>query len=383
VLGLTFGDLFRNSPILSNPGGSPFRGGHQVKWFGHYYAFSYHLAPATAAAGRFPRDCRTAPRVPILFRSAGWVARIYNRGGIPLFAITGASGNTGSVVANALLGQGEKVRVIGRDAGRLAALVQKGAESFIADVADAAALTRAFDGAQGVYLMLPPNPAAPDVRSAQETASDAIAAALTKAAVPRAVVLSSIGADKPQKTGPVIGLHNLEQKLNGIAGLNAVYLRAAYFMGNLLPQVQVIRSFGKIAGPLRPDLRVPMIATRDIGARAAAILQKRDFNGKHARELLGQRDLDYREAASVIGKAIGRPDLEYLQMPQEQLRPVLIQMGMSASMTDLLLEMSEALNSGYMRALEPRSAENSMPTSIETFVAEEFVPVFSAKSAGA
>ena len=297
-----------------------------------------------------------------------------------MFAITGASGNTGKVIAEKLLSKGAKVRVIGRDAKRLSRLVQEGAEAFVGDATDAAALTRAFEGARAVYAMLPPNLASPDVRGFQEKVGDALALAISKASVTHAVVLSSIGADKADRTGPVVGLHNLEQRLDGISGLNAIYLRAGYFMENLLPQVEVIRNYGIMGGPLRPDLSLPMIATRDIGATVAAILEKCDFSGKQARELLGQRDLDYREAASVIGKAIGKPDLAYVQLPAQQLKPALIQMGMSASMADVLLEMAEGLNTGHMVALEPRSAENTTPTPIESFVAEEFVPRFQAKA---
>src|SRR5215469_15063450 len=124
-----------------------------------------------------------------------------------MFAITGASGNTGSVIAEKLLAQGQKVRVIGRDATRLARLVQKGAEAFAADITDAAALTGAFAGAEGAYAMVPPNLSSTDVGAYQERVSDALAQALAKASVSRVVVLSSIGADKPGKTGPVVGLH--------------------------------------------------------------------------------------------------------------------------------------------------------------------------------
>jgi len=298
-----------------------------------------------------------------------------------MFAVTGPTGNTGGVIAEKLLAQGKKVRVIGRDKVRLARFVEKGAEAFVADVTDAAGLRKAFEGVRAVYAMVPPNLAARDVRGYQETVSDALASALRKASVSHAVVLSSVGADKAEKTGPVVGLHNLEQKLNSIAGLNAVYLRAGYFMENLLPQVEVIRNFGIVGGPLRPDLRVPMIATRDIGSTAAEILAKQDFAGKQGRELLGQRDLDYREAASMIGKGIGKPDLAYTQFPPQQLKPALTRMGMSDNMADLLLEMAEALNSGHMVSLERRSAENTTPTSLETFVAEEFVPRFQGKAA--
>jgi uncharacterized protein YbjT (DUF2867 family) len=300
-----------------------------------------------------------------------------------MYAIIGASGNTGSVVAGKLLAHGEKVRVIGRDAGRLEGLVQKGAEAFVADVADAAWLTKAFSGAKAVYLMIPPNPAHPNVREDQERVSDALVAAVQEAGVEYAVALSSIGADKPDMTGPVVGLHNLEQKLNGVARLNAFYIRAGYFMENLLAQVGVIQNFGVTGGPLRSDLKVAMIASQDIGAAAAEDLLKLEFSGKQARELLGERDLTYLEVASVIGKAIGKPGLGYMQLGPAQLKPALVQMGLSANMADLLLEMSESLNSGYMTPLEPRTAQNTTPTSIETFVTEHFVPRFTGRTAGA
>jgi|SRR5579863_5273039 len=300
-----------------------------------------------------------------------------------MYVITGATGNTGGVIAEKLLAGGEKVRVIGRDPRRLARFASQGGQAFTADVTDAAGLTKAFEGAAAVYAMLPPNLAAPDFAAYQEQVSDALAAALKNAAVRKAVVLSSIGADKAEKVGPVVGLHNLEQKLNGIRGLDAVYLRAGYFMENLLPQIGVIRNFGMVGGPLRPGLALPMIATRDIGAVAAELLLKADFTGKQPRELLGQRDVSYTEVASIIGKAIGKPGLSYMQMPPQQLKPALVQMGMSPSIAGLLLEMAESLNSGYMVALEPRSARNTTPTSIESFVAEEFVPRFEGRAAGA
>jgi uncharacterized protein YbjT (DUF2867 family) len=298
-----------------------------------------------------------------------------------MYTIIGASGNTGSAVAGKLLNQGKNVRVIGRDAKRLEPLVRRGAEAFVANVSDAAALTKAFSGAKAVYLMIPPNPGIPNVREDQERVSDALTAAVKNAGVEYAVVLSSIGADKSDKTGPVVGLHNLEQKLNGIAALKAVYVRAGYFMENLLPQVMIIQNFGTMGGPLRGDLKVAMIATQDIGAVTAEALLKLEFTGKEAHELLGNRDLSYLEIASVIGKAIGKPDLGYMQLPPAQLKPALLQIGMSSNMADLLLEMSDALNSGYMAPLEPRSAQNTTPTSIETFVAEQFVPRFTGKAA--
>src|SRR5205807_1012658 len=78
------------------------------------------------------------------------------------------------------------------------------------------------------------------------------------------------------------------------------------------------RSFGIMAGPVRVDLPVPMIATRDIGAAAAEALVRLDFRGQQTQELLGTRDVTYTEAAKIIGTAIGKPDLTYTQLPDEQ-----------------------------------------------------------------
>jgi uncharacterized protein YbjT (DUF2867 family) len=237
-------------------------------------------------------------------------------------------------------------------------------------------LTRAFSGAQAVYAMVPPSMTSEDYRAHQDRISDSIATAIESAGVEYAVSLSSMGADKSDKTGPVVGQHYLEQRLNGIAGLNVLHLRPGYFMENTLAQVGIIKEFGISAGPLRPDLKLPMIATRDIGAAAAEALLKLDFIGQQTRELLGQRDISMSEASEIIGKAIGKPDLTYVQLPDEQVRGALLQIGMSPNVAGLILEMAAALNSGYMSALEERSAQNTTATSYETFVAEELAPKY-------
>jgi uncharacterized protein YbjT (DUF2867 family) len=300
-----------------------------------------------------------------------------------MYAITGATGNTGSVVANHLLQHGQKVRAIGRDANRLQPLAARGAEPFTADLTDAARLTQAFSGAQAIYAVIPPSLTSEDYRAYQDRVTEAIATAIEKSGVRFAVTLSSFGADKPDKTGPVVGLHQLEQRFNRIPGINLLHLRAGYFMENTLAQASIIPMTGTAIGPLLPNLKLPMIATRDIGAAAAEALSRLDFTGQQTRELLGQRDISMAEAATIIGKAIGRPDLKYVQAGDEQLRPALIQMGMSRNVADLILELSAGLNSGHVRALEPRSAANTTPTSYETFVAEELLPLYKRQTAAA
>lgn len=300
-----------------------------------------------------------------------------------MYAILGATGHTGGVIAETLLSKGQKVRVVGRDAKRLEQFAKKGAEPVVADVTGAAALEKAFSGAQAVYVLIPPNVSAADVLGYGRRVGDDIASAVEKSGVTHAVLLSSYGADKPDKTGPVVGLHYLEEKLNAIPRLNALYLRAGYFMENILPQAGVIRNIGSMAGPVRTDLPLPMIATRDIGAVAAEALLKLDFRGKSTRELQGQRDVTYSELAKIVGPAIGKPGLGYQQAPAAMLKPALIQMGMSANFVDLLLEMADALNSGHMKTLEPRSPSNTTATTIETFVSQVFVPAYRGQAASA
>jgi uncharacterized protein YbjT (DUF2867 family) len=300
---------------------------------------------------------------------------------VHMYVVLGASGNTGHVVAKSLLARQQKVRVVGRNAAHLQAFAAQGAEVCIGDVTDASALTKALQQADSAYVMIPPNITSNDSQAFQERVTDNIAAAVKNARITNVVALSSIGADKPSKTGPVIGLHNLEQKLSQIDSANVFFLRAGYFMENTLPQVNAIRMMGSMAGPLHPDLKLPMIASRDIGAAAADALLKLDFRGKQTRELLGQRDLNYTEVAAIIGIAIGKPNLKYVQPPNDQIRAAMVQMGMSENFARLLLEMTASLNSGYMHALEPRTPKNTTPTPFETFVAETFAPAYQQQSA--
>src|SRR5216683_5974722 len=242
-----------------------------------------------------------------------------------MYVILGASGNTGSIIANSLLSEGKKVRVVGRDAGRLQRFARQGAEAFTATVSDAAALSKAFSGARAAYLMLPPAKSRED----QERDSDGIAKAVKESGLRYAVHLSSYGAQVPEGTGPVAGLHSSEQKLNAISGLNVLHLRAAYFMENNLAATGMIHGMGMFGNALLPDVKLPMIATRDVGDYAAQRLLNLDFSGKQTRELLGERDLSMTEAAAVIARGIGKPDLRYEQFPYHQVQQALTQTGFS------------------------------------------------------
>jgi uncharacterized protein YbjT (DUF2867 family) len=143
----------------------------------------------------------------------------------------------------------------------------------------------------------------------------------------------------------------METRFAKISGLNALHLRAGYFMENTLPQVGILQQFGMMAGPVNGELKLPMIATRDIGAAAADALLRLNFTGQQTRELLGQRDISYNEVARIVGEAIGRPALAYIQLPAEQVIMAMVQMGISKNVAGLVCEMADAMNSGYMKPL--------------------------------
>src|SRR6266498_2851537 len=287
-----------------------------------------------------------------------------------MYVVSGATGHTGSAVANKLLANGKQVRVVSRNAQHLAPLVSKGAEPFTANITDKDAVGKAFAGAQAVYLMLPPDQTTSDYFAYTSQLTEAFASAIEKNSIKWAVSLSSVGADKPENTGPIVGLHRLEERLNRISGLNVLHLRAAYFMENTLGQADAIAQMGTAAGPLRPELKFPIIAARDIGEFAGDELSRLDFAGHKIQELHGQRDLSYGEITKTIGKAIGKPDLQYTKLTPNQFRDVLVRMGMSDNMARLMTEMSDSMDSGYVKELESRSPRNTTPTSYETFVVE-------------
>jgi uncharacterized protein YbjT (DUF2867 family) len=296
-----------------------------------------------------------------------------------MYVILGASGNTGSIIANSLLSAGKKVRVVGRDSGRLQRFVKKGSEGFTADLSDAAALTKAFTGAHAAYLLLPPAKSRED----QERDSDAIAKAVKGSGLRYAVHLSSYGAQVAEGTGTVSGLHSSEQKLNAIEGLNVLHLRAAYFMENNLAAIGMIRGMGVFGNALLPDLKIPMAATRDVGDYAAQRLLHLDFSGKQTRELLGERDLSMTEATAVIARGIGKPDLRYQQFPYDQVQQALTQLGVPPKGAAMYIEMYKAINAGVLVPLEPRSPENTTPTSFEQFVQDVFVTAYRGKAPSA
>ncbi len=286
-----------------------------------------------------------------------------------MITVMGASGNTGRVVAGALLDRGEKVRVVGRDARKLAPLVARGAEAAVGDATDAAFLARAFAGAESAYTLIPPDVRAPDFRAYQDRIGEATVQALRQAGVKRVVFLSSVGAELPAGTGPIAGLHAQEERLRKL-GVAVLLLRPGYFFENLHASLPIIRHQGVNGGAIAPDVKMAMIATRDIGAAAAAAMTTRDFTGVEVRNLLGPRDLSMAEATRILGAAIGKPDLAYVQFPYEAFAAALTQGGLSADLARLYAEMSRAFNDGLVKVEGGRTPASTTPSTFESFAGE-------------
>lgn len=295
-----------------------------------------------------------------------------------LFVVAGATGNVGKVVAETLLEHGHTVRAIGRSAEKLAPLVEKGAESAVGDLADPAFLADVLRGAAGAFLMIPPSYTEPDFRAYQRRVGDAFVAAIRESGLKRAVLLSSVGAHLESGTGPIAGLHETEEKLNAIEGLDVFHVRAAFFMENAFRDIPTIKGMGVYGSLANPDVKIPMIATADIGAFVAAILERGDFTGSHAFELLGGGDYTIPQTASILGAAIGKPDLAYVQVPVEPVREAMLGYGMSESAVDGILEMYAGFNNGTLASPVERTPENTTPTKLEDFGAT-FAAVYNAQ----
>jgi uncharacterized protein YbjT (DUF2867 family) len=281
------------------------------------------------------------------------------------YAITGATGNTGKVIAAKLLEDGHKVRAIGRSSERLAGLVEKGAEPHVGSIDDENFLTEAFKGADAVYAMIPPDFTVEKFRPYQNKMGEHLANAIEKARVKRVVFLSSIAAHLSDKTGPIAGLHDVEERLNKLQGVDMLHLRPTFFMENLFAGIGTIKSMGVNGSATQGDIPIAMIATQDVGDYAARRLSKLDFSGQSTQELLGPRDITMQEATKILGKAIGKDDLQYVQFSYEDTEKAVQGLGFTPDGARTYVDLAKGLNEGIVKGLEERNQENTTPTTLE------------------
>ena len=288
-----------------------------------------------------------------------------------MFTVMGATGQTGGATARALLDTGEEVRALGRSADRLAELAAAGAETRAGDAGDPTFLADAFRGADAVYVLLPIAPEMPDWHAHQARLGEAIVTAVRDAGVPYVVAVSSVGADLPTGTGFLTGFYDQEERLRSLTDVaHVLALRPGAYFENAYGWLPVIAEQGVMADSVAPDAALPMVATRDVGAAAAAALRSRDWTGFAVRELLGPRDLTYAQVAGLIGAAIGRPGLAYVQIPEDDLRAALQAAGWSADSARLQVGMNRAFSEGRVASQQERTPATTTPTRFEDFAVE-------------
>jgi NAD(P)H dehydrogenase (quinone) len=222
-----------------------------------------------------------------------------------MYAVMGVTGKVGGSAATTLLASGFKVRAIMRDAGKAHRWAQQGCDIAIADTEHAAALTCAFRGVDGAFVMLPPifDPGAgfPEAK----TAIAALTESLERAAPPKIVCLSTIGADAKQPN-LLNQLGLLEQALQPLP-MPVTFLRAAWFFDNAALDVASARSSGLIQSYLQPlDKHYPMVAARDVGSVAAELLRD-TWRGHRVIELEGPRRVSPNEIAQAFAAALKTP----------------------------------------------------------------------------
>jgi uncharacterized protein YbjT (DUF2867 family) len=263
-----------------------------------------------------------------------------------MFTVFGATGNTGSGVAERLLAAGRRVRVVVRRPEAAAAWEARGAE--VGELEDAPFVARALAGAEGAYLLAPPDLASPDLLAKNRRIVDHYVAGLDAHAVPHAVFLSSVGAQVPSGTGPTAFSRYGEQALQRASGTRLCIVRAPFFMENLLGNAHVMKTDGVLpvfgGGESRP---FPMIATADI-ARVAADALLAPSAGNRWIELEGPREYSFVDAAAMASDILGRP-VTATPLPRDAMVPILVAAGFSESVAGLFRELNEAIGRGVVQ----------------------------------
>lgn len=297
-----------------------------------------------------------------------------------MYLITGATGNIGKAIALELLTKGKKIKLISRNAERLKELTAKGGIAIEGDVNDPDFILKAFEGVDAVFLMIPPNLKSENLRGDQHRITDNYVQAVKQHNIKNVILLSSIGAHLRNGAGVVDGLGYLEEEFSKIHGINVLNLRPAIFMENLFGMIDMIKHTGTAGSAIKADIKMPMVATKDIAEVAAKHLIDLKFKGNTIEYILGPRDLTYNEVFEVLGKAIGKIDLKYTQFNYEEAKNGMVQSGIiSEDVAKAFIGLAIGVNDGYVLNAHKRTSHNFSPTSIEEF-AKRFANLYNMKN---
>ena len=293
-----------------------------------------------------------------------------------MYVLLGSNGNITSKATRILLSQGKRVRVVGRSAASLAELKAAGAEIAVGDIGNANFLAGAFKDADAVYAMIPPNYGAADMGAFQDEIGEVIVRAITASGVKHVVHLSSIGAHLPSGTGPIAGLYRQEQRLNALVGVDVLHLRPGYFFENHLAAIGLIQTLGTYADMTDSSTPLPTIGTGDIAVVVARELANFTTHGKAVLHLHARRDYTQTEAAAILGRAIGKPDLKHVQADPVQAKAGMVQHGFSPNVADLFEEMSRAFSTPALSEAMKAGPTETTPTTLEDFANGVFKPIY-------
>jgi uncharacterized protein YbjT (DUF2867 family) len=287
-------------------------------------------------------------------------------------ALTTPTGHIGSQLANILLDRGAEITVIARHPQKVKNLAERGARVVSGELSDGAVVANAIQGADALFWVMPPAYTSSDPLGEARRFASAGARALSRDPAIHAVLLSSIGADRPSGTGPIVGLHDAEAIFRAVAK-NVTALRPNYFMENVFNSLPTIVSDGNIYTSAGGSVTAPQIATRDIAEIAADVLLA-DGNGYRVIDLAGPEDFSLDREAEIISREIGRP-IQVVTVPGEKMAVGMQQGGISPQMSKLFIEMEHAFSEGLTRDVHGDERRIGK-TTYQQFVREVFVPAY-------
>jgi uncharacterized protein YbjT (DUF2867 family) len=290
-----------------------------------------------------------------------------------MIVVTTPTGDIGRQVLDLLLQQAQQVRVVVRDPARLAAGVRDRVELVTGSHADPAVVAAAFEGADTVFWLVPPDLTAPDVEAAYVGFTRAAVGAFRRHGVERVVGVSALGRGTPyeRRAGLVTASLAMDDLIAG-SGVGYRALALPSFMDNLLNQVGSIRDRGVFSSPMAEDRAVPTCATRDIAAVAAGLLVDRSWSGTGSVAVLGPEDLSPAGQARILSEVLGRP-IRYERTPADVFKAGLVGHGVSEPMAQAMLDMFEAKDAGLDNA-EPRTPAATTPTTFRRWSEEVLRP---------
>jgi uncharacterized protein YbjT (DUF2867 family) len=292
------------------------------------------------------------------------------------YVLTGSLGNITKPLAEKLIASGHDVTIISSNKKREAAITKLGAKAAIGTVEDAGFLARTFKGADAIYTMVPPNFNAAHWKEYIHSVGKVYAAAIQSPGVKKVVNLSSIGAHMADGCGPVSGIHFVELELDALSGVDIKHLRPAYFYTNLYSSIGMIKTAGFYGNNFGGDATVTLTHPNDIAETAAAELLTLNFTGKSIRYIVSDERTS-REIAAVLGAAIGKPGLPYVEFRDEDALKGAVQAGLPEEVASNYVEMGSALRSGEMIADYKKHPMALSKTKLEDF-AKEFAVAYAA-----